>query len=238
MTIFLTSRGRSRLLAGLIAAVCLERTSRVFAVPVAADSLPASLTDQEFWKLIARLLRAERLLPLRQPAVERDLASSTSSRSCCSRRSRAASTWASAPSRTSPTSPRTKPAMVFIVDVRRGNLDLQLMYKALFELSADRADFVSRLFSKKRPDGLDRDVDGRPRSSARSANVETNEALYKENLKAIDDQLVKKHGFALVADDLAGHRVRLPRVLSVRPAIQYSSTRRLRRTRRSRPTPT
>ena len=47
-----------------------------------------------------------------------------------------------------------KPKMVFIVDIRRGNLDLQLMYKALFELSADRADFVSRLFSKKRPDGL------------------------------------------------------------------------------------
>ena len=47
-----------------------------------------------------------------------------------------------------------KPAMVFIVDVRRGNLQLHLMYKALFELSADRADFVARLFSKERPAGL------------------------------------------------------------------------------------
>ena len=26
--------------------------------------------------------------------------------------------------------------MVFIIDVRRGNLDLHLMYKALFEMSA------------------------------------------------------------------------------------------------------
>ena len=34
------------------------------------------------------------------------------------------------------------PKMSFIVDVRRGNRDLHLMYKALFELSADRADFV------------------------------------------------------------------------------------------------
>src|SRR5262245_36635834 len=47
-----------------------------------------------------------------------------------------------------------KPRMVFIVDVRRGNLHTQLMYKALFELSADRADFVSLLFSRKRPEGL------------------------------------------------------------------------------------
>ena len=43
-----------------------------------------------------------------------------------------------------------KPAMVFITDIRRGNLDLHLMYKALFEMSADRADFVARLFSRTR----------------------------------------------------------------------------------------
>src|SRR5215471_3757668 len=30
-----------------------------------------------------------------------------------------------------------KPRMVFIVDIRRGNLDLHLMYKALFEMSND-----------------------------------------------------------------------------------------------------
>src|SRR6266478_4225505 len=46
-----------------------------------------------------------------------------------------------------------QPKMAFIVDVRRGNLDLHLMYKALFEMSADRAEFVSRLFSKARPRG-------------------------------------------------------------------------------------
>ena len=44
-----------------------------------------------------------------------------------------------------------KPAMAFIIDVRRGNLQLHLLYKALFELSVDRVDFVSRLFSLKRP---------------------------------------------------------------------------------------
>src|SRR5205814_381591 len=47
-----------------------------------------------------------------------------------------------------------KPKIAFIIDIRRGNLDLQLMYKALFELSKDRAEFVSRLFSRRRPDGL------------------------------------------------------------------------------------
>jgi hypothetical protein len=47
-----------------------------------------------------------------------------------------------------------KPSMVIIFDIRRGNLELQLMYKALFELAADRVDFVSMLFAKPRPSGL------------------------------------------------------------------------------------
>ena len=44
--------------------------------------------------------------------------------------------------------------MAFIFDIRRGNLALHLIYKALFEMSADRAEFVSRLFARKRPEGL------------------------------------------------------------------------------------
>src|SRR6185503_4996319 len=44
-----------------------------------------------------------------------------------------------------------KPSIAFIVDVRRGNLDLHLMYKSIFELSSDRVDFVARLFARKRP---------------------------------------------------------------------------------------
>ena len=47
-----------------------------------------------------------------------------------------------------------KPKMAFIVDIRRGNFDFHLIYKALFEMSTDRADFVSRLFSRPRPEGL------------------------------------------------------------------------------------
>jgi hypothetical protein len=50
---------------------------------------------------------------------------------------------------------RVRPAMAFIVDIRRENRTLHLFYKALFELSSDRADFVARLFSRPRPAGLD-----------------------------------------------------------------------------------
>src|SRR5436190_12909906 len=48
----------------------------------------------------------------------------------------------------------TRPAMAIIFDIRRGNLLLQLMYKSIFELTKNRADFVSMLFSRPRPDGM------------------------------------------------------------------------------------
>src|SRR5437762_2534349 len=47
-----------------------------------------------------------------------------------------------------------QPKLVFIIDIRRQNMLELMMYKACFELSPDRADFLSRLFSRKRPTRL------------------------------------------------------------------------------------
>ena len=96
-----------------------------------------------------------------------------------------------------------KPSMVFITDVRRGNLDLHLMYKALFELSADRADFVGRLFSRKRPDGLTKDSNVREIFRAYAAAT-PDEKLYETNYKAIIDHLQKTRKFALTPEDPPG----------------------------------
>ncbi|HTK29974.1 MAG TPA: hypothetical protein VL309_10500 [Vicinamibacterales bacterium] len=119
-----------------------------------------------------------------------------------------------------------KPSIAFIVDIRRGNLDLHLMYKALFELSSDRADFVSRLFSRPRPEGL------KSASTAEDifdayARAQPSEALYRENLKAIERLLVEKHGFALPADDLSGEggiEYVYHAFFTFGPSIQYSSS--------------
>ncbi len=48
-----------------------------------------------------------------------------------------------------------KPKIAFIFDIRRQNMLTHLMYKALIEQSADRADFIARLFARPRPRGLD-----------------------------------------------------------------------------------
>jgi hypothetical protein len=95
----------------------------------------------------------------------------------------------------------TEPRMAFIVDVRRGNLLEHLMYKALIELSADRAAFLSRLFSLPRPPGLRADSTVAELLSAFS-RVQAREDVYRQNLQAMTEQLVRRHGFVLSPDDL------------------------------------
>ena len=96
-----------------------------------------------------------------------------------------------------------KPALAIIFDVRRGNLHEHLLYKSLFELSADRADFLSRLFSRKRPDGLTKATPINDMMAAFDA-VEPSVDLYQKTLAEVTGQLTKKHGFALHDDDLPG----------------------------------
>src|SRR5262249_30651677 len=84
-----------------------------------------------------------------------------------------------------------KPSMVFIVDIRRGNLDLHLMYKALFDMSGDRADFLAKLFSRKRPEGLTAtsSVSDLFKAFADYSGQPPDEGLFEENFKAIVDNL-------------------------------------------------
>jgi len=169
---------------------------------LAADSLPTQLTDQEFWKLSSDFsesdgfFRSDNLLSneIWMQHVIPDLLTNIKTPSVY---------MGVGPEQNFTYITSLKPKMVFIVDVRRGNLDLQLMYKALFELSADRADFVGKLFSRKRPYGLTKNSSALEIFTA-YRDIETSEAIYKENLKAIDDLLLNKHHFALSDGDVQG----------------------------------
>ncbi len=114
-----------------------------------------------------------------------------------------------------------EPRIAFITDIRRGNLQEHLMYKALFELSADRAEFLSRLFSRKRPAGLDAASSPEELFLA-FGKIEPNRALYEENLQAIKDVLVKKHGFKLTSDDVAGIEYVYENFFGAGPYLSYA----------------
>jgi len=117
-----------------------------------------------------------------------------------------------------------RPKIAFIIDIRRGNLHTQMLYKALFELSADRADFVSLLFTRQRPEGLN------PASTAQEIfdaywKVKTsNESVFKENLARICNLLVQDHLFALSKADLSGLESVYHNFFELGPGINYISS--------------
>jgi hypothetical protein len=97
---------------------------------------------------------------------------------------------------------RLRPAMAFIVDIRRENRNLHFLYKALFTLSSDRADFVSRLFSRSRPAGLG-SWSSAQEIFSKYANVPPSPAQFDANSALVRRLLLTTNGFPLSETDLA-----------------------------------
>ena len=93
-----------------------------------------------------------------------------------------------------------QPKIAFIVDIRRQNMIEHLMYKALIELSSDRAEFLARLFSRPRPANVDTNSGIGALFDAFN-QVQSVQQMFDENLRVIKDRLIKEHGFKLTSED-------------------------------------
>jgi hypothetical protein len=115
---------------------------------------------------------------------------------------------------------RLQPRLAFVVDIRQENRDLHLMYKALFEISADRADFLARLFSRERPVAINRQAsvddlfDGvaAARPSAR---------VFAETTRLIRAHLLEARGFPLTVEQLQSIDNILDAFFKDGPEIRY-----------------
>ena len=117
-----------------------------------------------------------------------------------------------------------RPKIAFVVDIRRQNMIQHLMYKAIFELSADRAEFLSRLFARPRPGGLD--SASTPEALFNGYyGVPPDTGLARRNFEAIRDKLVKGHGFALSNDDIKSLEYVFNHFLISGPDLSYSGGR-------------
>ena len=114
-----------------------------------------------------------------------------------------------------------KPKIAFIFDIRRQNMLTHLMYKVLIEQSTDRADFVSRLFSRPRPEKLDSTSTAMQVFTAYSA-VAPDSARFRANITGIRDALTKKHGFKLSDSDLETIAYVYEAFVSAGPDITYN----------------
>ena len=115
-----------------------------------------------------------------------------------------------------------KPRIAFIVDIRRQNFLQQLWYKAVFELSPTRAEFLARLFARpalvKAPRSVSADS-----LIALMAVAPRDPAMFARTFGDVRTQLLTRHGFRLDSSDLATlHYVDSVFYISG-PTLNYSS---------------
>jgi hypothetical protein len=164
-------------------------------------ALPASLEDQEFWQLVVDLSEPDGFFE-DENYVSNELGYQRVMGRLQERVEPGGVFVGVGPEQNFSYVAALRPAMAFVIDIRRQNMVQLLMYKALFELSPDRADFVSRLFSRPRPPGLDTasDVDALFQAYA---PVSDDGRLFDDSQARVLEVLIDGHGFELDADDRA-----------------------------------
>jgi hypothetical protein len=168
----------------------------------AGETLPAELSDEVFWKMVVDMSEPDGSFQFEnflsnelgyQWVIPRLLEST-----------KAGGVYLGvAPEQNFTYIAALRPKIAFIIDIRRQNMIELLMYKSLFEMSETRADFLSRLFARRRPDGL----------SEKSTAMELFEAyrrvrvdpdIERQTIQAMKDRLVRNHNFELRPGDLVG----------------------------------
>jgi hypothetical protein len=185
-----------------VVAVVISLGGRPF-VPethVAAETIPSRLSDRAFWQLVTELsetggyFRSDNFLSNENAfqSVIPELKSTLPSGGVY---------LGVGPEQNFTYIVALRPKLAFVIDIRRQNMIEQLLYKAFIEASSNRADFLSRLFARKRPSELSNDATVEALFAA-YADVMPSEALFRSNLQAARDRLVNDHKFALSPDDL------------------------------------
>jgi hypothetical protein len=171
------------------------------AVPaVAAQDLPDRLSDADFWSLVRlfseqdRYFRSDNLLSnetgyqLVIPELQRTV--------------RPGGVYLGVgPEQNFTYISALRPGLAFILDMRDDNKILQLMYKALFEMSTTRADFLARLFSRPRPPGLDTGATAQTLFAA-FARTPPDSGMESVTFETVRNHLLGVHGFVLTNDEL------------------------------------
>ena len=113
-----------------------------------------------------------------------------------------------------------KPSMAVIFDIRRQNAMQHLMYKAVFEASPTRAEFVARLFSRPSVGRLSPTLAVAALFDSATMAM-PNDSAYRANFDAIVATLTRTHGFALDSDDVASIRHVYDVFYEAGPGVNY-----------------
>jgi hypothetical protein len=166
---------------------------------VQRSSLPTRLTDEEFRELSIRVSEGPGVFDHSENLVSNELNFVNVARALAPR---GGVYIGVGPEQNFSYIAALRPELAFIIDIRQENRNLHLLYKALFELSTDRADFLSRLFSRERPPEL------ASNTSVEDLFVAYERAKpavqqYERTLRLVREQLVDRHRLPLSPDDMS-----------------------------------
>ena len=114
-----------------------------------------------------------------------------------------------------------QPSIAFILDIRRDNLLLHLLYKVLFEKSGNRAAFLSNLFGRRHVEGVgDLDVSDLLDAVAASPalSLDKRESLQKDIMSRIGEM-----GISLSEEDLRQVLIFHDEFISKGPGLRFTS---------------
>jgi hypothetical protein len=163
-----------------------------------AKQLPSELSDSAFWSIISNFSESEQ--PFNTYLVSNETFFPYLVTSLLTLNARGGGYIGVAPEQNYHYIAAIRPQIAFILDIRRQAVIQHLMYKAIFELSADRADFISLLFTKPRPAGIATNATAFQTWTA-FWFIPTDTTRFTANMNRVFDHLTRKHGFPLTTLD-------------------------------------
>ena len=185
----------------------------------AADDLPAKITDSQFWQLVTGLSEQNGRFQY-ENFVSNEFALQSVIPSLKAKTKPGAYIGVG-PEQNFTYIAALQPKIAFIIDIRRQNLLEHLMYKAIFELSKNRADFVSLLFSRKRVSSVSAGSTAGELFTAYS-RVQGDQRLFDQNLSRIIHRLTIDHKFPLSDEDRNNIRYVYKTFFNNGPALDYT----------------
>src|SRR5262245_34192155 len=169
-----------------------------------AESLPAQLSDSEFWKMVSEFSEPHGFYQYN--VVTSNEVSYQYVVPNLIKRARFGGVYLGVgPEQNFTYIAAIQPKIAFIFDIRRDMLFIHLMYKSVFEMSADRVEFVANLFGRRAPASLT------PESGVQTifqdfSRVRADRVFAEDRLKEILSRLKTRHKFQLAEADERGIR--------------------------------
>ena len=164
-----------------------------------AETLPTQLSDSDYWKLIAEFSEPDGHYPY-TVITSNEIAYQEVIPQLTKAIAPGGAYLGVGPEQNFTYIAALRPKIAFIVDIRRDMMLEHLIYKAVFEMSADRVEFVGNLFSRAKPPQLRADSSVEAIFRAYAA-VPGSPDLAETHLKDILARLKATHGFTLSSND-------------------------------------